>query len=167
MASKVDLNTPITDQAFKISLYLKGADGILELIGGIFLLIVRPEQLNHIARLLTENELATDPNDFLANHILKSAHNLTTASLIFGALYLLSHGILKVVLVVEVLRKHLWAYVALIVVTAGFVIYQVYRLIDTLSLGLILLTLFDLLIIYLTQKEYRKQRAIMSLDRSK
>lgn len=161
MSAKSPTNTPITDDAFKISLYLKAADGILECLGGLLLLILKPQQLNNLARLLTQHELSTNPNDFIANHILKSAHNLTSASLVFGALYLLSHGILKIILIIEVLRQRLWAYVGLIVVTVGFIVYQIYRLAYKPSLGLILLTLFDLVVIYLTQKEYRKQKVLL------
>jgi uncharacterized membrane protein len=148
-----------TDKAFRASLYLKGLDGLLEILGGILLLIISPEQINHLARWLTQGELSEDPHDFIANHILKTAHDLTGASLAFGAAYLLSHGIVKIVLVVEVLRDHLWAYIGLIGVTSLFVIYQVYRMAVNFSVGLFLLTLFDLLIIYLTQKEYRQHLA--------
>jgi uncharacterized membrane protein len=149
----------LTDRAFHIGLLLKGLDGLLECIGGVFLLLVKPEQVNNWAERLTEEQLSRNPHDFIANHILKSAHDLTGASLIFGALYLLSHGVVKLVLVIEVLRNHLWAYVALIVVTALFVIYQVYRIADQFSFSLFLLTIFDLFIIYLTQKEYRRHKA--------
>ncbi len=156
-ASKFDT---ATDKAFHISLYLKGLDGLLETLGGILLLIINPAEINRWAQRLTQGELSKDPHDFVANHILNTAHHLTGASLIFGAAYLLSHGILKLVLVVEVLRDHLWAYTALIVVTALFVVYQVYRLaIVKLSVGLILLTILDVVIIYLTQKEYRKHKS--------
>jgi uncharacterized membrane protein len=130
----------------------------LEIIGGILLLLISPATINHWAARLTEGELSQDPHDLFANHILKSAHELTGASLIFGAAYLLSHGIVKIVLVIEVWRNHLWAYIALIVVTALFVVYQLYRLNDKFSIGLILLTIFDLIIIYLTQKEYRRRK---------
>lgn len=145
------------DKAFRISLYLKGLDGLLECFGGIFLLLVSPDQINRWAARLTEGELSEDPHDFIANHILKTAHHLTGASLVFGAVYLLAHGVVKLILVVEVLRDHLWAYVALIGVTILFVIYQAYRLAEEFSIGLVLLTVFDLLIIYLTQNEYRRQ----------
>jgi uncharacterized membrane protein len=156
LGSKPDL----TDRAFRIGLLLKGLDGLLECIGGVFLLLVKPEQINSWAKYLTEGELSRDPHDFVANHILKTAHDLTGASLIFGALYLLSHGVVKLILVVEVLRNHLWAYLALIIVTSLFVVYQVYRLIaDGFSWGLFLLTIFDLVIIYLTQKEYERHKA--------
>lgn len=165
MTNKTDYNPAehprtATDKAFRITLYLKGLDGLLEILGGISLLIVNPDQINRWAVRLTEGELSRDPHDFIANHILKSAHDLTGASLAFGAAYLLSHGIVKIVLIVEVLRNHLWAYVGLIGVTVLFVIYQLYRLTDKFSIGLVLLTLFDLLIIYLTQKEYRNRLAV-------
>jgi uncharacterized membrane protein len=167
MADKTDYNPTkepktVTDKAFRVSLYLKGLDGLLEIFGGILLLLISPEQINHLAKWLTQGELSQDPNDFIANHILKTAHELTGASLLFGALYLLSHGIVKIVLIVEVLRDRLWAYIGLIVVTIGFVIYQLYRLSYKFSVSLTLLTLFDLLIIYLTQKEYRKHKARVS-----
>ncbi len=150
----------LTDRAFRIGLLFKGIDGLLETIGGLFLLIIKPEQINHFAHWITQGELSQDPNDFVANHILKTAHQLTGASLLFGALYLLSHGIVKIVLVVEVLRDHLWAYIGLIAVTALFVVYQIYRItFDKFSISLFLLTIFDLIIIYLTQKEYRRHLA--------
>ena len=149
-----------TDQAFRISLYLKGLDGLGETLSGIFLLLVRPAQINHFTHWLTRSELARNPHAFIGTHILHWSNGLTHGSLIFGAAYLLSHGLVKLVLVVEVLRDHLWAYVGLIGVTILFVIYQVYRLVFTkFSFSLLLLTLFDLLIIYLTQKEYRRRTA--------
>jgi uncharacterized membrane protein len=133
---------------------------LLETLGGILLLLISPEQINHLARWFTQGELSQDPHDFIANHILKTAHHLTGSSLAFGAAYLLSHGLVKIFLVFEVLRGRLWAYVALIAVTALFVIYQIYRMAAVrFSVSLLLLTLFDLLIIYLTQKEYRRHTA--------
>jgi len=147
----------VTDRAFHTALYLKLLDGGLETLGGILLLLVEPAQINHLARWLTQGELSENPHDFIADHILKTAHSLTGASLIFGAAYLLSHGLIKIVLVFEVLKGHLWAYLALIGVTGLFVIYQIYRLTVKFSVSLLLLSLFDLLIIYLTQKEYRRR----------
>ncbi|HSX17856.1 MAG TPA: DUF2127 domain-containing protein [Candidatus Saccharimonadales bacterium] len=149
----------LTDRAFRVSLYIKGAHGLLETIGGIFLFLVHPEQIDRWAESLTRGELSQDPHDFIATHILRSAHEITGASLTFAGLYLLSHGIVKLVLVVEVIRDHLWAYIGLITVTALFAIYQIYRIVlIRFSVALFLLTIIDLVIIYLTQKEYRRQR---------
>jgi uncharacterized membrane protein len=158
--SETKIHKPdLTDRAFRISLLLKGLNGLAEVIGGILLLLIKPEQINKIAENLTQDQLSNDPHDFIANHILNSAHHLTGASLLFGALYLLSHGIVKLVLVVEVIRDKLWAYIALIAVTAVFIVYQLYRLIFVgFTLGMLYLTVLDLVIIYLTQKEYRRHK---------
>lgn len=153
----------LLDDVFKISLYLKGLNAILEIIGGILLLVITPDTINHLARALTEGELSRDPNDFIANHILRSTHHLTGASLTYGAIYLLSHGVIKLFVIIEVLRDKLWAYKALIVVLGLFVIYQTYRIIVDISIGMVLLTVFDLLIIYLTVKEYEKHKAHKSV----
>ena len=162
-SAEPNTDTPLTDRAFRISLYLKAADGLLESLGGVVLLFLKPERINSLANFLTHSELSTDPQDFIANHILKTAHGLTTASLIFGGVYLFSHGLLKIGLVIEVLRGRMWAYVALIIVTAGFVIYQLYRLSQKFSVSLVALTLFDILVIYLTQKEYRKRLRLLAV----
>ncbi len=132
---------------------------MLETLGGILLLLVNPAEINHFARWLTQSELSSDPHDWLANHILKTAHSLTGKALIFGAIYLLAQGIVKIVLVWQVLHDRIWAYLALITVVGLFAIYQIYRLAWVkFSVSLFLLTVFDLLIIYLTQREYRNHR---------
>lgn len=148
-----------TDKAFRVTLYLKGLDGVLEALGGILLLLVKPEQINHLASWLTHDELSEDPHDFLATHILKTAHSITGRVLVFGAIYLLVQGLVKIVLVWQVFKDRVWAYLALIAVVGLFAIYQIYRLIFAkFSVALFLLTLFDLLIIYLTQREYRNHK---------
>lgn len=122
------------------------------------MLVISPQQINHLARWFTEGELSEDPHDFIASHILKTAHDLTGASLVFGAIYLLSHGISKVFLIIQVFRDKIWAYKALIILIGLFVIYQVYRMVIKFSVSMLLLTLFDLVVIYLTYNEYQKHQ---------
>jgi hypothetical protein len=81
------------DPTFKIGLLLKAADGVLEIIGGLLLLFLSPAQIDHIVRTLTAHELAQDPHDLVARHLLHTTSHLTTATTLFGAIYLLSHGI--------------------------------------------------------------------------
>lgn len=158
--SKKAYKPDLTDRAFKIGLYFKGLDGLLETLAGILLLLINPSQIDRLVDFLTHGELSHDPHDFIANHLVKSAHDLTGASLIFAAAYLLSHGVVKLVLVAEVLRNRFWAYPGLIVVTSLFVVYQVYRMAaDRITFGLMALTIFDLVIIYLTAKEYKRHKA--------
>src|SRR5262249_45197863 len=146
------------DLVFRVSISLKGIDGVLEIIGGIVLLFVAPATLQRWARMLTAHELTQDPHDFVARHVLDSASTLSRSTTLFGAVYLLTHGIAKVVLVVALLREQLWAYPWTIALLAAFVVYQVYRLTDRFSTGLLLLTVFDVFLIGLTVLEYRRRR---------
>jgi uncharacterized membrane protein len=153
------------DRIFDTSLILKGLDGLLELVGGVLLLVVSPAQLTSIVMLLTQHELSQDPHDFIATHLVAYAHTLSAAVTLFAATYLLVHGIVKVVLVVAVLKRQLWAYPWLIGFLVIFILYQVYRLLLHVSVGLIALTVFDCFVVWLTVLEYRKhlrQRGVTS-----
>jgi uncharacterized membrane protein len=147
------------DDTFKVSVTLKGIDGALEIVGGAVLLFVRPATLDHVARSLTQHELSQDPHDFIARHILNSAGHLTHGGTLFAAIYLLSHGIAKVVLVIELLRDRLWAYPAMIALLGAFIVYQLYRLAYRLTVGLLFLTVFDAFVIWLTWREYQSKRS--------
>ncbi len=134
---------------------LKGIDGALETIGGLVLLFVRPATLSQIARTLTQHELSEDPHDFFARHLLRSTQHLTHGTKLFAAIYLLSHGVAKLVLVVAVLQRRLWAYPGLIALLGAFIVYQSYRLAYRFSVALALLTLFDAFVVWLTWREWR------------
>jgi uncharacterized membrane protein len=149
------------DRVFEVSILLKAINGILEIAGGILMFFISPAKIIDFVSDFTQYDISANHHDFIARHILLSAHNLTSGSLIFGAIYLLFHGIAKIILIIEILREHLWAYIGLIVLTAAFIIYQVYRISYTHSIALTLLTFFDVFIIYITSKEYKKQRIIL------
>jgi len=150
------------DKVFEVGILLKAADGLIETAGGLILLTLNPDSVNKLAKLLTENELNANPHNLIANHIIHWAGQLTKKTIIFGAIYLLAHGISKIILVYEILRNELWAYIGLIILTALFIIYQVYEVIFSHSIGLSLLTIFDVAIVYLTVKEYKKQRKMQA-----
>jgi uncharacterized membrane protein len=149
----------LLDQTFEVGIILKGLDGVLEVLGGL-LLLVSPATINRVVTSLTQHELSEDPHDILANHLLKTAHGLTGSAVLFGAVYLLAHGLVKVVLVAALLKNQLWAYPWTIVFLGVFIVYQLYRLSLKPSLGLTALTIFDAVIAWLTWREYRKQLGI-------
>src|SRR5215472_880323 len=151
--------SPALDTTFKIGLVLKGLDGILEVVGGILLLFLSPHAIQHLVRVLTAHELSEDPHDLLARYLLHTTAHVNTGITIFGAIYLLSHGIAKIVLVALVLRDKLWAYPWLIVLLLAFIAYQLYRITAVqFSIGLTLLTIFDAFLVWLTWREYRAKR---------
>lgn len=147
------------DRLFAIGIILKGLDGLGELIAGFFLLFVRPSQINRWVVLFTRGELREDPHDFIAGHLRSGAHQLDPHGLIFVAVYLLAHGVIKVVLVVALLRDKFWAYPWMIAALIAFIGYQVYEIIVDPRLSMVLLTIFDILIVLLTWREYRKQKS--------
>ena len=149
----------LLDRTFEVGIILKGLDGVLETLGGLLLVFVTPDTINRLAAMITEGELSQDPHDFIANRILHTAHQLSGTSLLFGALYLLSHGIAKIVLVTALLKNKLWAYPWLIAFLLVFVVYQIYRIALDHSLSLTALTIFDILIAWLTWREWQQQKA--------
>ncbi len=151
--------TTLLDRTFRVSLILKGLDGVLELIGGILLLLVTPRQIGDLVRVLTQHELAQDPHDFLANSLVHLSSNLSGSATLFGAIYLLLHGLVKIVLVWAVLKDKLWAYPWMIAFLLVFILYQGYRIAVAFSWGLVLLTAFDIFIVWITGREYRIHRA--------
>jgi uncharacterized membrane protein len=122
--------------------------------------VVSPATIDRVVTSLTQHELSEDPHDFLATHLLKTAHGLTGSAVLFGAVYLLAHGVVKVILVAALLNHQLWAYPWMIVFLGIFIVYQVYRLSLEPSVGLTALTIFDAVIAWLTYYEYRKQLAV-------
>lgn len=148
----------LLDRTFEVAIILKGLDGVLEVIGGLVLLVVTPATINRIVTALTQHELSQDPHDFVATRFLNTAHGLTRSVVLFGALYLLAHGVVKIVLVVALLRNRLWAYPWMIVFLLVFILYQVYRMTLGPSAGLAALTAFDVFVVWLTYREYQKQR---------
>jgi uncharacterized membrane protein len=151
---------PITDkkelrlhQLFEVGVLLKGANAALEIVLGGLLLFVN---VGDIVRALVSNELLDDPNDFLATHLYGYASHFSAQAEFYSALYLLSHGVIKVFLVVGLLRNKLWAYPASLAVLALFVAYQTIKFLGTHSIPLALLTIFDLALMWLVWHEYRR-----------
>jgi len=144
------------DRAFEISLVLKGIDGLFETLSGVVFLFIHPEFVLRIVHGI----VGYHPHNFIAVHFLKWGTDFGKGAAIFAALYLLSHGIIKLVLIYAIIREQLWAYLGLVVVTAAFVVYQLYHMIaHGPTFSYIVLTLFDFVVIYLTGKEYSRQKA--------
>ena len=146
------------DRVFEIGIVGKGLNGLAEVAGGVLLLFTTPTRLHHLVAALTQGELSEDPHDLIATRLLHTTNGLTGHAVLFGAVYLLLHGVVKVVLVVALLQNRLWAYPWMIGVLLAFIAYQGYRVSLHPTAGLIGLTVFDILIVALTWREYRQQR---------
>ena len=141
-------------QIFVVSVLFKGAHALIEIAGGIALYLVSTETIVRAINNWSYDELIEDKNDWIATHLLHFAQNFSVAQHDFYAFYLLSHGIVKSLLVIGLLRERLWAYPASFAVFGAFIAYQLYRYSFTHDWGLILLSIFDAFVIYLAVHEY-------------
>ena len=145
-------------QVFVASVLFKGAHALIEIAGGIALYLVSTAAIVGTIQRYSYDELVEDKNDWVANHLLQFAQTFSVAEHNFYAFYLLSHGLIKSVLVIGLLRERLWAYPASFAVFGAFIAYQLYRYSFTHDIGLILLSIFDAFVIYLAVHEYRLLR---------
>ena len=131
-------------QIFVVSVTLKGLHALIEIVGGLALSLFSNDTIAHWLDEVGRHE-------WLARHFPASEQH-------FFAFYLLSHGLIKSVLVVGLLKEKLWAYPASVAVFALFIAYQLYRYSFTHDFVLIGLSIFDLFVIYLAIHEYRLLR---------
>ncbi len=146
-------------ESFRVSIILKGLHALLETVGGIVLLKVPAQTLNRVVMSILTQDFSRDPNDFVIRHLHRAFERLADGGSHFASWYLLSHGGVKLCLVLALLWNKLWAYPLMIVMLSAFIGYQMYRFTLTHSVAMIVLTVFDLIVIVLTWIEYRQQIA--------
>ena len=145
-------------QIFVASVAFKGIHALIEIVSGIALYFVSTETIVAAINRWSYDELLEEKHDWVANHLLDFARTFSVAEHNFYAFYLLSHGLIKAVLVIGLLREKLWAYPASFAVFGAFIAYQLYRYSFIHDFGLILLSIFDAFIIFLAVHEYRLLR---------
>ena len=145
-------------QVFVVSVLAKGAHALIEIAGGLALYFVSTTTIVRLISRWSYGEIAEDQHDWVARHLLQFASSFSVAEHDFYAFYLLSHGVVKTVLVHGLLKEKLWAYPASFAVFGAFIGYQLYRYSFTHDPALILLSLFDLVVIGLAVHEYRLLR---------
>ena len=137
---------------------VKGIDGLIELIGGITLLLVSQAEVQKVIAAVVTRDLLGPPDGSLARHFVAGTAEFASGDRTFAVLYLLLHGVLKVALVIALLRHWLPAYPVAIVVLGLFVVYELYRATQTGSVLLPVLAVVDIAVIVLVVREYRALR---------
>jgi uncharacterized membrane protein len=143
---------------FTIALWAKVVFAVGETIGGIAMLFVPKDVLVRAAVALTHKELARNPHEIVARHLVTAANHVSTGGKLFAAIYLLAHGALKLWLVIGLLRGKLWYYPVALAVFFGFIAYQLYRYAVEPSAMLLAITALDVVVVALTWHEWRSRR---------
>ena len=142
-------------QIFVVSVLFKGAHALIEMAGGLALYLVSTATIVSTINRWSYDELVEDKHDWVANKLLEFSSHFSVEQHHFYAFYLLSHGVVKAVLVWGLLKERLWAYPASFVVFGLFIAYQLYRYSYTHDIGLIAISIIDLIVMALAWNEYR------------
>lgn len=148
---------------FDASLWIKGAFALSEVVAGIAAHVATQDFMLAVVRWVTREEFAEDPGDVVANFLLHTVQNLSIGAKEFASVYLLAHGVVKLWLIVGLLRKRLWYYPVSMAIFGLFVAYQLYRYSSTHAVTLLLITVMDVIVIWLTWHEYGRLRRAMAV----
>ncbi len=148
---------PWFDRLFKVSIAIKGFDGLVELVAGIALLIspgLVHWVLNGVGVWFVHRHVHL--LQIVGEYMYRVDDDFSRSGLGFLIIFLVSHGVVKLALVYCLLKKIVWAYPYAIVLLLVFLIYQIYLLITQPSIGMALFAILDVIIIVLVYGEYRK-----------
>jgi uncharacterized membrane protein len=106
-------------------------------------------------------ELKEDPTDFVANLLLHSSGKVVQAR-VWASVFLIVHGAVKLSLVAGLAANKIWSYATAIAVFTGFTVYQVFELWRQPSVFLGMVTVLDIVVIFLVFSEYRQVRMASS-----
>jgi uncharacterized membrane protein len=134
-------------RGFYFSILLKGIISLGEIVVGILALCI---PITYVVDILLRL-----PSNIIIVHAVSIMEELVSVGGIFIAVYLLSRGLVKVLLIVGMLKNQLWAYPASLTVLAIFVLYQMYQICTTHSLAIVALTVFDLIVMWFIREEYK------------
>lgn len=140
---------------FQASLIAKGTLAATEGVSGLGLLLTPNAAIAQIVAWLAHYKMAVDPADKLAVMAQSAVAALPVQAQHFYALYLLAHGGIKLMMVLALARRLLWAYPISMAILAGFVSYQLHGFLNGGAPILALLTALDSLMIALVWREYR------------
>lgn len=146
----------ITERLFTYGMYARIVYGGLRIILAGVLLGYVGVQFSDLLSTLMAHELIEDPNDALVHAIQPLLRHASFTVTFFLASYLLFWGVIDIFLSVQILRKRLWAFSASMCAIGLFTIYEIYRFSHSHSTALLIVTLFDVVILYLLHRERQK-----------
>ncbi len=130
----------LLDKTYEVGILIKGFDGTIEILTALLLIFLTPAAFHT-----------------LMGHLGKSG-DVLTAHKLSTILFLLSHGVVKVVLVTCLLLNKLWAYPWALAALGVFTAIQTYQIITNPNPGIIFLTVLNVAIMFLIYREWQHVR---------
>ena len=145
---------------FLMSMLAKGLLGLSQLLGGILLWLVPASNISKWVAGLARLELVEDPNDPMAQFVLRLATSTPITNENFYLIYLLIHGVLNLGLVLALVAGFKWAYPLSIAALVGFVLYQGYKITLGAGVVMIILSTIDIIVIWLIWREWQTLKGV-------
>ena len=143
---------------YRVAIAIKGFDGLVELVSGLGLLI-SPGLVHAILTFVsgTASNHNGKISHFITTYVARLDGELAKSGLTFLIVFLIGHGVVKLALVYCLLRDIVKAYPYALAILVGFLLYQLYVLVqDPSNIGMWLFTILDTIIIYLVWDEWRE-----------
>ena len=140
---------------FDIALVIKGIDGVIEVLAGALIAFIAPAAITGWFARIAGDELTREPNGLTAHAVHTLAQALAASGHWLIALYLVLHGLIKVLLVIGIFTGKRIAYPLFMAALVIFGIYEIYRGIARHEVFLQALAVLDFAILLLTVHEYR------------
>ena len=146
-------------------LVIKAITSLLEFFSGFMMIVLSHDWLDQLIRLVASSELSEDPKDIVMNYLINLGQNFSISKQHAVAFYLLLHGATKLVVILLLLKKKLWAYPFAVGVFGLFITYEIYGYLHSHSILLLLNVIIDIVIIIMVVLEYfnlkQKEQRIM------
>jgi uncharacterized membrane protein len=147
----------LLDVSYYAAVLVKGVDGAIELVAGSVLVFVPGLATYALVAVSAEAAESRAPlRQWLAGYVENLDDEVARTGVLFLVVFLLLHGLVKLVLVYCLLHRYRWAYPYALAVLTAFLGFQLYILVTTPTVSMALLTALDALIIVLVGLEYRR-----------
>jgi uncharacterized membrane protein len=149
-------------ELFRLSILLKALGSIGEMITGIAIAFIPGSFVLSVASAFTKGSTGTDLDDMIAHALVHFAHSFAaneTLNLLLGG-YLFVRGFVQFLIVIALYKNKLWAYPALIIVLIIIIATQAYAIYVSHSITASVVTIIDIITIYLVWHEYHIARAV-------
>lgn len=140
---------------FDAVVILKGLNGLAEIAVGVGLFLLRTGTIMQWAIWLTRGELLEDPQDRLALLLREWANGFGHEAQVFAGIYLLAHGVVKLLLAIFLFLEKTWAFPLALALFSVLVSYSFYRLSLHWSWPLAGFAALDILTIGLIAREWK------------
>ena len=141
-----------TDILFRIGMIVKGVDSLFEVVGGILLMM--PTKLARYIFVISQHE-AFRHHMALSGKLDRISDSVLMHPSVTEAVYLMVHGLAKVILIAAIVAHKRWGYVGFIAVLLLFSVIELVRALTAHEVVTGVFGLFDVCVVVLIYKEYR------------